>query len=225
MLPIYLSALVFGGTLILFSILLGGESDKSIEADKDFDFGGDKDFDFSANVDAEIDADIEADAGAGADADLDVHGDVDSTWLPFLSMRFWTFGLTSFGLTGSILDGLETNHVLSLTFSIILGVAIGWVVAYAFHKLKKESVTSKTNIKELQNEEAQAILPIGPGKMGKVRIQQGGEVVDVIAQSNDSIARGENVLVINIKDGIADVCSLKNRTRKKIKQQHGEKSL
>ena len=32
---VYLSCLVFGGILILMSILFGGESDKSIEADKD----------------------------------------------------------------------------------------------------------------------------------------------------------------------------------------------
>jgi hypothetical protein len=218
MFAIYLSALVFGGTLILFSIVLGGESDKDIEVDKDFDFGADKDFDFGADKDFEFEAD--------ADGDIDIHGDVDSTWLPFLSMRFWTFGLASFGLTGSILDVLKTNDIVALPISIVLGIAIGWVVAYAFHKLKKDSVTAKTNIKELQNEEALAILAIGPDKIGKIRIKQGGEVVDIMAQSNESIARGENVLIINIKDGIADVCSLKSTSRKKKQQQqHGEKSL
>ena len=78
---IYLSALVFGGILILFSIVLGGDSDKSIEADKDLSL--DKDFDFG---DVDVDADVDADADADGDAS---HGDVDSTWLPF--SEFWTF--------------------------------------------------------------------------------------------------------------------------------------
>jgi len=206
---IYLSALVFGGILILFSILLGGDSDKSIEADKDISF--DKDFDFG-----DIDADIDADVDADADAEGDMHGDVDSTWLPFLSMRFWTFGLASFGMTGTLLDFLDPSSALTFPISIIMGIGIGWVIAYAFHKLKKEKVSSVTSTKEMISEEGTVIVPIKADSMGKVRINLGGEVVDLFARSNEDIERGEPILVVHIKDGIADVCTIK--TKRKIKQ-------
>ncbi|MAA79371.1 MAG: hypothetical protein CL916_08930 [Deltaproteobacteria bacterium] len=210
---IYLSALVFGGILILFSILLGGDSDKSIEADKDISF--DKDFDFG-----DIDADVDVDADVDAEADGSMHGDVDSTWLPFLSMRFWTFGLASFGMTGTILDFLDPTSSLTLPISIVMGISIGWVIAYLFHTLKKEKVSSITSTKEMISEEGTVILPIKSGSMGKIRISLGGEVVDLFARSNETIERGETILVVHMKDGIADVCTLnKNKKRQQSNKQ------
>ena len=202
MLSIYLSALVFGGILILFSIVLGGDSDKSIEADKDFDFG---------------DADVDADA----DADGSMHGDVDSTWLPFLSMRFWTFGLASFGMTGSILQSIDEESVLTLPVSIVLGITIGWITAYIFNRLKKERVSGETNSKTLVSEEALVILPIKADAMGKIRVNRGGENVDIFARSTEYIDRGESVLVVHVQNGIAEVCTL--NSKKKITQQQSKK--
>lgn len=205
---IYLSALVFGGILILFSILLGGDSDKSIEADKDISF--DKDFDFG---DIDVDADVDADIDADAEMDASMHGDVDSTWLPFLSMRFWTFGLTSFGLTGSLLDLLGYSSSLTLPISVVMGVSIGWVIAFLFHKLKKERVTGVTSTREMISEEGTVILPIKPNSMGKIRINMGGEVVDLFAQSNETIERGQKILVVHVKNGVAEVSTITKKRR------------
>lgn len=198
---IYLSSLIFGGSLILFSILFGGESDKNIEIDNDLD----------ADVDAE------------GSMSLAVHGDLDSTWLPFLSMRFWTFGLSSFGLTGGLLELLGTTFAVHLSLAILFGIGIGWATAFAFHKLKNDSVSSITTTSALQSLEGTALLPMEPGKMGKIRVKQGGEIVDLIAQSNETIHRGDTILVVNIENGVADVCSLKPR-QKQAPLPLGEKS-
>ena len=41
---------------------------------------------------------------------LDIE-DVDGgLWLPFLSLRFWTFGLVCYGLTGILLHALVLHH-------------------------------------------------------------------------------------------------------------------
>lgn len=203
---IYLSALIFGGSLILFSLIFGGESDKNIEMD----------------VDADVDAELDMEAEGGLP--LAMHGEVDSTWLPFLSMRFWTFGLSGFGLTGGLLELLGTAFAVHLSLAILLGVGVGWATAFAFQKLKTSSVTSITHTETLHSAEAIALLPIEPGKMGKVRVKKGGEIVDLIAQSNESIQRGETILIVHIENGIADVCSLK-ANRKKQHQPIGEKHL
>ena len=49
------------------------------------------------------DADIEADVDVDADADLDQEISVEWSVLPFGSLRFWTFLVECFGLTGALL--------------------------------------------------------------------------------------------------------------------------
>ena len=47
------------------------------------------------------------------------------------------------------------------------------------------------------SEEGTVILPIRPDGMGKIRINLGGEVVDLFARSNESIDRGQTILVVH----------------------------
>jgi len=104
-----------------------------------------------------------------------------------------------------------------------MGVALGWIVAFAFQKLKKESVTAQTSSNSLRNQEGVVLLPIMAGQLGKVRIKQPDGVLDIMATSNEDIKRGEQILVISVKDGIAEVCSIeefdKIAKRKKLAQQ------
>ena len=88
MLPIYLVTLIVGGVLVLVSVFLGDS---------------DTDADVAADIDVDADLDLAAGADVDADGSLDV-GLIDAlqAWLPFTSMRFWTFFAAFFGLTGSL---------------------------------------------------------------------------------------------------------------------------
>ena len=88
MLEYYLGSLAFGGVLILASLVFG---DSDVDADLDVD----ADIDVDAEV--ELDADVEM---VQIDDPADV---VVSRWNPLFSMRFWTFALASFGLSGTLL--------------------------------------------------------------------------------------------------------------------------
>ena len=105
MLALYIGTMLFGFVLIAISALLGG-------GDQD----GDMDVDHDADVDSELDAD--------ADADHDVDNDAADLrlWLPFLSMRFYTFLSFAFGLSGTLMTLLGLPLLAVLFAAIVIGV-------------------------------------------------------------------------------------------------------
>ena len=107
MLPIYLGSLVVGGLRVAVSLIFGGD-DADADADADFDLDADTDVDLDLDADADVDLDLDADADVDLDVDHDssiadlvqhgVEGTHDAMWLPFLSLRFWTFSLASWSV-------------------------------------------------------------------------------------------------------------------------------
>jgi hypothetical protein len=173
MLTLYLIALAIGGTLVAASLLFGGDVD-----------------DLDADVDADIDADVDADVDADADADhdTDVAGsDVLDAWLPITSLRFWTFALAFFGLTGTLLRGL--NLLSSSTLIAIIAGAVGWVSGIAmvsvYRKLKAEVVDSSLSETDYVGATGTVVLPVEPGKTGKVRLHLKGRDVEMLADTDD----------------------------------------
>ena len=222
MLPVYIGSLALGGVLIIASVVMGGKDadadhdhdfDADADADADFDVDADADADF--DVDADADFDVDADADADFDADhssgLDIDTDAEALWLPFLSMRFWTFGFASFGLSGTLLTLLSVNAVISAVFAAFMGISMGWLVAWVFRKLKKSSVGGQTSTASLRGSEASVLLSIGPEKTGKIRLLMEDRHVDLIAQTRDEalIERNEKVLIVSVDDGIAQVTKVR----------------
>ena len=204
MLPFYVGSLALGGVLIAAGILLGGDSDTDVDADIDVD------------VDADVDLDLDLDADADADAELDASSafikDADAgSWLPFLSIRFWTFGLASFGLTGSLLTLLGFGDGVAAPVSAGLGVIIGWAAAWAFRKLKGANVSADTGLSNIGGTEGEVLLPVGPGKRGKIRALIDGRWVDLLADTGDGrlLQRREKILVVSVSAGVAQVTQLR----------------
>jgi len=127
-------------------------------------------------------------------------------WLPFLSLRFWTFGLGAFGLMGTLLTLLGLTGVFPVLMSGSVGAGLGWGAAYFFRQLKSDNVTAPTTLDAYRGEEARVLLPIRPGARGKIVIES-GEWVEMLATSGAkrAIERGETVIVVGVKDGVAEV--------------------
>ncbi len=216
MLPWYLGALVLGGVLIGASIVLGaGDADLDLDSDLDVDLDADVDLDVDADLDldADLDADVDADLDADADAGHAVGHDLDAgTWLPFLSLRFWTFALMSFGLTGTLSRLLlDVALPVELGTSVLVGLGIGWAAAWTFRRLKNTTVSGSTQLTGLQGTEATILLPVGPGKVGKVRALVDGQAVALLARTGDDalLPRREPVLVVDVQDGVAVVTAIR----------------
>ena len=126
--PEMILAIARGGLFVAASVFFG---DHDTDSDADFDADLDTDFDADLDIDADIDVDVDADIDVDADhsiADI-VHagGDAahDALWLPFFSLRFWTFSLASFGLTGTLLQLLIGVTAVVLPASLVTGMAVG----------------------------------------------------------------------------------------------------
>lgn len=180
MLTLYIVTAIIGGALILISAISGGH-----DADHDFDVGHD------------VDVSHDADVGHG-----DHGADVTSgAWLPFFSLRFWTYFAAAFGIIGLLLTLLKAadptmTALLALGGGLITGMLVAWIMRW----LKSASTTDGASIHELLGKQAKMLVGAKPDQMGKVRIEAKGEIIDMIAIADDggAIEAGEEVLVVGV---------------------------
>ncbi len=212
MLEYYLGSLAFGGVLILASLVFG---DSDVDADADVDVDADFDADFDA--DADIDHDIDAGEMVHIDDPADM---VVSRWNPILSMRFWTFALATFGLTGTLLTMIGTPAIVTGVLAFAMGLGLGIGTAWMFHKLSREQISSKTTLSGIRGVHATVLLPLRPEGMGKVRLLVDEQQVDVLARTTTgtTLDAKSTVLVVNIEDGIANVTCLPEDYREPSKE-------
>lgn len=224
MLGLYLGALAFGGLLIGVSILMGG-------GDADFD----KDVDFGADVDADIDLDVDADADVDLDKSFDLgelgnSGDAGEAataaiWLPFLSMRFWTFGSMSFGMAGSLLHFL-TPWGLTLGVASGTGLAVGTGAAWFFRQLRRNTITGSTQLSRYIGAEVRVLLPVYPDGLGKIVIDAPEGQLELVARTGDAqpIPRGSRALITEVVDGTANITGLPSLTDRQHTAQQSARS-
>ncbi len=197
------------------------DADIDVDADLDVDVDADADLDMDTDIDGDIDVDADMDADADADADVDADADhamvvadlaevgtaaVFAGWKPFLSMRFWTFGLASFGATGAMLYAFVPAAV-TLAAAIPTGLVIGTGVAAMFRYLKRSATGQVASAESYRGREARVLLTIRPGGMGKIRIPVDGPDVDMLARTREAaeIPIGTKVLIVTVDSDVAEV--------------------
>lgn len=193
---LYVLAFMFGAVLIGGSLIGGGDEgdlDKDLSLDKDFDLGGD-DVEASAEID-------------GKDLDNAVDSPI---WLPFLSLRFWSFFGAVFGATGGLLTLAGTGEPLSGVIALLFGVALATLIAWGFRQLDQGSVSADVGLKRLTGEEATVVLPVRAGGTGKVRVRTAAGLMELPARSKDAapLPIGARVLIAAVEAGVADVTSM-----------------
>ncbi|MBI5487399.1 MAG: hypothetical protein HY905_08705 [Deltaproteobacteria bacterium] len=182
--------LAVGAVMVLFSLFAGG--DHAADA-HDVDAGG-------GDADAHGGGDAHGDAHAGDHGHADVHGAGDF-WLLFMSMRFWVFFLTFFGLTGLALELAGASELTAALLAAPMGVGLGVGAAWVFRRLREQTVSSGISPDELVGLEAKVMLPVSSSAPGKVRLQLAGRTVDRIAwtEAEGVIPRGERAMVIAVR--------------------------
>ncbi len=236
MLTVYVVCLIAGGGFVAASTLLGHhDSDVEMDADVgtdldlhvdvgidggfDADLDADLDADFDGDLDVDMDADFDGDHDAGAlvpvhhDQDLMLHAASD-LWLPFVSLRFWTFFSAFFGLTGTVLTALWASQTAIFTAALGTGGALGYGAAAIIQRLRRQVVDSSVKVRDYIGSEGKALLPLEPGELGKVRITIRGQLIDMTARTEDPkpIDIGQPILVYGI-DG--DVLRVTNHRRQR----------
>jgi hypothetical protein len=188
----YVFALVLGSILLGASFLLGGDHD------------GDGDVDGHADADADHDLDGHTDAGH------DAQGDLGGFFGVLGSMRFWTFFAAFFGLTGVVLDGFDlTVELTALGLSIGVGFVTGWLAVTLIRRLSASDTGVAAGVADYVGKSGELLIAVGPGRLGKIRIELKGITVDMLALTEDEpIARGEQALILEMRDDKAIVVRL-----------------
>ncbi|HJL14005.1 MAG TPA: NfeD family protein [Sandaracinaceae bacterium LLY-WYZ-13_1] len=200
---IYLASLIVGGVLLGASILLGGHDDADLEAGGDVDVDGDLDLD----ADADADADVEG----GLDQDL-AHGDLSGILFSFLSLRFWTFFLAFFGLTGLVLGGLNlvSSEWLALGLALAMGLSTGFGAMTLIRKLQSDTTGRAVSSSDYVGKTARVLVPFESDGVGKVRVDIKGSSVDLLASGLDEAEYGgkDEVVIVEMDGSRARVARL-----------------
>ena len=200
MLPLYMFSLAFGGILLGASILLGGKDADGPDLDADG---------------PELDADgVELDADGGLDKDVDPGLEAIGTGIgdfiawSLRSVRFWTFFLAFFGLTGLALEGLELigSSVVVAVIAVSMGALAGFSISAVVRALKEGEGELVADAGSYVGKSAKVLVAPGPNATGKVRVEVRGNTVDVLASTDETdIAVGDEVLVIEMQGTTARV--------------------
>ena len=128
-------------------------------------------------------------------------------WIPFLSPRFWIYGLGSFGLSGILLTLAQVTNTLPL--AVGTGVITGILITYITHfVLRKAESSSDYKMEKLLGQSGSVTVPIRAGIKGKIRVNRFDEVLEVFAiASNPSIELmpGVAVIVVGIEGDTLEV--------------------
>jgi membrane protein implicated in regulation of membrane protease activity len=150
-------------------------------------------------------ADVNA-AHAAHAHDANTEGEA-AFWTVFLSLRFWLFAALGFGLSGSLLHWFgSVSPLATLLVAAGAGFGSGLFAALAFRLLRRGSAGTEARSSEAVGKLARVVVPCGRGVTGQVRIELGGSSVDLMATTDDdAIARGEEVLIEDMEEGVARV--------------------
>lgn len=197
MLTVYIFCAVIGGGLILLSAFGAG----------DHEHGGDADFGH--------DADIGHDANVGADSDAGHEGGHevghDGPWIPFLSLRFWTYFIGIFGLTGLLITlTRESVEPATALISSGTGFCSGLVAASLVRWLSTHEADSTARDSDLLGLRAKVTVSIHDQQVGRIRTTVKGELLDILATAEEpkALPEGSEVVIVGMENGRATVMPL-----------------
>ncbi|MBA3462192.1 MAG: hypothetical protein H0T46_19685 [Deltaproteobacteria bacterium] len=137
----------------------------------------------------------DTDSGGGGDADVGLG------WAPVGSLRFWVFLLAFGGGAGLALEALGSSTIVSAIGAGVVGWLAGAIAVAVVRSLNKNSVSSHVKAAELVGTSGTLMLPVGPGKPGKVRVEIKGSAEDYVAnlvedEETAELPTGTPVLVV-----------------------------
>ncbi len=193
MLSLYIVCSVIGLTLIVLSAFAGHHDFSFGAHDVQFDHGG---------PDIHVEHDVHVDHSGGSADNAGESG----AWLPFFSLRFWTYLCAGFGFTGLLLTFFtKTEPGLAIWLSVGTGLVCGLMVAYIYRICQVASTDSTTHEKDILGAQAKVLVAIKENQPGRVRCCVKGDWVDFVAVSNDGseLHVGDEAVIVAMENGKA----------------------
>ncbi|MBD0335676.1 MAG: hypothetical protein ICV62_09315 [Cyanobacteria bacterium Co-bin13] len=196
---LYGACFIVGGIFVVLSAV-GGLDLLDMDAGTDVDVDTDADIDLGGSLD---DIDIGTHAGQSENGSRRVYSRRRRRWLPFLSLRFWTFGICFFGLTGLLVNLAQPdlNPATVALISALMGLASGTGAAVAVRSLRHETVSSLIRPEEMTGLTGIVEIPFDTSSRGKVRLSIKGSTLSFLAYTQEarSFQRGDAVLVVALE--------------------------
>lgn len=188
---VYVFMALVGGVLAALMVFGGGDAD----TDMDFDFDGDLDLDLEGDLDA---GDLSAGAG--------------SVLASLLNFRTLVFAAAFFGFTGLLLPLVGAGSVFTFVSALAVGGIAGYTNDRLLHYLKGTSGGAGITLDQIAGSRARVSVPLENGKRGKVMVDIEGRGVGMVAEAyrdlRDSFTEGEDVVVVEVEDGVARIAPL-----------------
>ncbi|MFZ9738440.1 MAG: NfeD-like protein [Prochlorotrichaceae cyanobacterium] len=124
--------------------------------------------------------------------------------LPLLSVRFWTFGVATFGLSGLLLQWLRIGQSSSQIFVLSLGIGaiVGSAAAGIMRWLQTDAETdSLIRSEDLHGLPGIVSIPFQSEGRGQVRLEVKGSQVYMAASSTEerNFQKGDSILVVGLE--------------------------
>lgn len=181
MLGLYLFAAILGAGLLLFGLVSGGHGD--------------------------TDAGVDHDHPVLADADHPGWGE----WvLGFFRPRNFIFGLSGFGMSGTLLTVLDAGGAFTLLAAGAMGTGFFLLSHVVFTFLRRsDSAIEALSDTQLMGERARVTLSLDPGRLGRVACLTGGRETYLTARlapdAPGAVPAGAEVIVVRVVNGVAEV--------------------
>jgi membrane protein implicated in regulation of membrane protease activity len=124
-----------------------------------------------------------------------------------LSVRSAIYGLFAFGFVGAALHipGL-TGRLSALALAAASGIGAALLAGATFARLGSPAASGATSLLEARGRRARVLLPCAADRPGKIRLELGGQQVDMTATSDGpAIPAGVEVVVVEVRDDVARV--------------------
>ena len=196
MIPIYIVSAIVGGGLVLVSAFTGhGHQDMGPDHDAGPDHG---------------------DAEHGHDGQAEAH-----IWLPFLSLRFWTYFFASFGVAGLLLTkaGGLFEPVVG-TISAGTGLTVGILISYLMRIARRMEADSSPKTQDFLGATCRVVVTVRPGSAGKIRVNIKGETIEMLALPNDdeTLEIGTEAVIIALENDRVRVMSAASLLEETVEQ-------
>lgn len=222
---IYLFCFAIGGLFVGLSVLGGfdgAEVDAEVDVDVDAEIGLADLSDLSVGgTDFEAEGSFSAGDGNSGNGDVPLEAPDDpasrrddeqsyyrkqsqKAWVPFFSLRFWTFGGCFFGLTGLLLTFLQPQlpQLVVAPIAIAVGVFCGGLMTWVLRQLRQRQADSMIRARDVIGLTGETIVPFDKTCRGKIEVKVKGTALDLLAFTDDAagFTVGDRVVVVEMKE-------------------------
>lgn len=192
MLTIYWLCFAVGGVFVLLAILSG--MDGADVGEPDFEAP-----DFDTNIDQDIE--IRDMKERSPDRLFVARRPSRNGIFGFVkSLKFWTFGICFFGLTGLVLSNLTMPLPAGLIaiVAVVMGSICGALVSGTLQILRRQQADSLIRVDDLVGSTGTVEVPFDKDSRGKVQLLVKGSMIQMIAYTDavQALEKGDPVLVV-----------------------------